>query len=117
MDLLSVLTPYEASIVETVDDVELFAWWHETRGDPVNKWARLLPEDLGVSLFDAGLRCVEDVAVPGAPQYVLLKRCVGLEGFRPPLWDRVMMAAQAWEPWPEAFRAQLAAQHSLRYRA
>ncbi len=116
MDLLSVITPYEASILETVDDLELFAWWHETRADPARQWARLLPENFAVELFDHGFRSVRAL-ISGRSGPILRAFCQDYPGFDPSLAVRIRAAAAAWDPWPEAFRRHLAAQHSLRYEA
>lgn len=103
------LTVYERLLVETVDDAELMAWWHMTRS--AHQWTAYLSADLGVRLFDAGIRSVREVAEAGET----MRRIIGDGGgFDPPFWRRVADTAQEWEPWPRPYREALALQMGLR---
>jgi hypothetical protein len=116
------ISPYELVLAQTVDEAELFTWWRETRGEPGNRWARLLPADLGVQLYDAGIRSlgrIRTALLDGSegpfdpPAYQALQELVGDGGFEPPFSRRLVNAALQWELWPVTFRQQLCGRYGF----
>ena len=101
--------PYELSLIETTDDLELFVFWRECRLVNENIWARLLPPDLAVRLFDAGIRSVAAVAalVDDNERLVAITH---VAEYRMAL----LAAARAWPPLPDGWRREVAGIYGLR---
>ena len=105
----TVVDPYELSVAETVDDLELFVFWRECRRREGNLWARLLPDDLAVRLFDAGIRSV--TALAAAPEHDgRLRQIAVVREFRVEL----LRAARVWRLLPEAWRQEVAGFYGVR---
>lgn len=103
------IDPYELSLVETTDDLELFVWWRECRIANENVWARLLPGDLAVRLFDAGIRSVAAVAALREDD-THLTAIAKVPEYRTAL----VAAAQEWKPLPATWRREQANTYGLR---
>lgn len=108
-DTTAVIEPYELSLIETTDDLELFVFWRECRIANENVWARLLPADLAVRLFDAGVRSVAAVAAL-TENDTTLTAAAKVPEYRSALVE----AARDWVPLPAAWRREAAGTYGLR---
>lgn len=102
------ISGYELTLCQTVDDLELFVWWQETRLVPGNRWARLVREDLAVQLFDRGIRSVAAVAAQGGTGPVLAE-LVPVQDWR----AQIIWAAHQWAPLPREWREDAMRRYGL----
>lgn len=106
--MLDGLSGYELTLLETTDDAEMFVFWREQKLKNENVWARSVPSDLNVHLFDRGVRSVKAVAALKPSAKVLA--VIPVAEWREALID----AAKAWAPLPDGWRKAVAGTYGLR---
>ena len=97
--------PYELSAADTVDSLELFVWWQQTRP---HVGRGLVRADLAIQLFDGGIRSVAAVAALHPAASALATR-VAVPEWR----QEIVRAARDWVPLPLEWRQQMAGTYGL----